>query len=210
MSPFPVDPAAAERLAWLRSRRSVRRFTDQPVPVELLRQVIETATWAPSAHHRQPWRFAALSAPVVLSALAQALAAEHRRALTVDGLPPDEVEAQVSRALIRFSTAPAAVLLCLDMTVMDVYPDPPRQHAEYLMGVQSVALAGGTLLLAAHACGLGGVWVCAPLFAPAVVRQVLNLPETWQPQGLLLLGYPQLIPAPRSRRAIEEVARFYE
>ena len=73
------------------------------------------------------------------------------------------------------------------------------------MGVQSVAMAGENLLLAAHALGLGGVWVCAPLFTPGTVGEVLGLPASWQPQGLVLLGYPAQMPKPRPRKNIEEV-----
>ena len=58
------------------------------------------------------------------------------------------------------------------------------------MAVQSVALACQNLLLAAHAHGLGGCWMCAPLFAPDIVRSALALPESWQPQALITLGYP--------------------
>ena len=76
------------------------------------------------------------------------------------------------------------------------------------MGVQSVALAGGTLLLAAHAEGLGGVWVCAPLFTPDTVRASLDLPSDWVPQGMILLGYPEKVPEPRPRRPVSEVTRF--
>ena len=49
-----------ENLEFLRSRYSVRKFTDQPVPKELLERLLETATWAPSAHNRQPWRMVVL------------------------------------------------------------------------------------------------------------------------------------------------------
>jgi nitroreductase len=76
------------------------------------------------------------------------------------------------------------------------------------MGVQSVALACGQLLLAAHAEGLGGVWVCAPLFAQESAQASLNLPATWDPQGLLLLGFPSRIPPPRDRFPVGEVTRF--
>jgi nitroreductase len=57
------------------------------------------------------------------------------------------------------------------------------------MGVQSVALAGGQLLLAAHAEGVAGVWMCAPLFGPSEVQRALGLPQGWQAQGVILLGY---------------------
>ncbi len=200
-----VDP---DYLAWLRSRRSVRRFQTHPVPEDLLRQVLETATWAPSAHNRQPWRFAVLQSQQARQTLADEMGAEFRRDLLADGLTPEQVEAQVSRSRLRILGAPVAVVLCLDPSLGDVYPDPFRQQVEMIMGAQGVAMAGGYMLLAAHAAGLGGVWICAPLFTPGVVRSALGLPDEWQPQALILLGYPESIPERRPRRPLDEVAIF--
>jgi coenzyme F420-0:L-glutamate ligase / coenzyme F420-1:gamma-L-glutamate ligase len=133
---------------------------------------------------------------------------EFKRDLLQDGHEPAEVEAIVERSRARFLGAPAAVLVCTDLSVMDNYPDPQRQIAEYQMAVQSTAMAGALLLLAAHAEGLGGVWVCGPLFAPQAARLALELPCRWEPQGLVLLGYPEKLPGPRPRQALTEVARF--
>jgi coenzyme F420-0:L-glutamate ligase / coenzyme F420-1:gamma-L-glutamate ligase len=71
-----------------------------------------------------------------------------------------------------------------------VYSDQKRNHNEYLMAVQSTAMAGQNILLAAHDAGLGACWMCAPLFCPDVVQEALNLPQDWQPQALLTIGYP--------------------
>ena len=76
------------------------------------------------------------------------------------------------------------------MIDMDVYPDAKRSHNEHIMAIQSVAMAGQNILLAAHDAGLGACWMCAPLFCPNVVKTSLNLPDDWQPQGLLTIGYP--------------------
>ena len=76
------------------------------------------------------------------------------------------------------------------------------------MAVQSAALAGGHLLLAAQALGLGGVWMCAPLFVPEVVQTALGLPADWIAQGMLLLGYPDESPDGRPRKSISEVVRW--
>lgn len=195
-------------LDWLRSRRSVRRFQPDPLPRALLEQIIRVATWAPSAHNRQPWRFVVLTTGETRARLAHEMSADFRRDLLRDGLSSDEVDAQVTRSGERIRSAPAVVVLCQDTTVGDVYPDETRRHAELLMGVQSVALAGGTLLLAAHAAGLGGVWMCAPLFAPAAVRRALELPPHWQPQAMILLGYPAAVPPHRPRRSLDDVAVF--
>jgi coenzyme F420-0:L-glutamate ligase/coenzyme F420-1:gamma-L-glutamate ligase len=196
-------------LSFIKERRSVRRFLPRPVPAVTLERLLEAATWAPSSHHCQPWRLAVLTNPEIKIHLAEAMADELRRALTADGLAPEEVETQAFRSRRRIIEAPAAVLLCLDITQGDQFPDEARQQAETLMGVQSVAMAGQNLLLAAHAEGLGGVWVCAPLFAPQAVRRVLDLPGEWRPQGLLLVGYPAQIPPPRLRRTLAEITRYY-
>jgi coenzyme F420-0:L-glutamate ligase/coenzyme F420-1:gamma-L-glutamate ligase len=136
------------------------------------------------------------------------MGADFRRDLAADGVSEEEIEAQVGRSRARLLEAPLAIVLCLDLSAMDCYPDPARQAAEHGMGVQSVALAGGLLLLAAHAEGLGGVWVCAPLFAPQATCRALALPAAWEPQGLLLLGYPAGIPGPRPRRTVQQVTTF--
>jgi F420 biosynthesis protein FbiB-like protein len=128
--------------------------------------------------------------------------------LLADGFPESEAEETVTRARQRILNAPVAIVICLDTSVGDSYSDKRRQFAEFLMGVQSVAMAGNTVLLAAHAVGLGGVWICAPLFAPGSVKSVLDLPQEWEPQGVILLGYPANNPKPRPRRLVDDVTRF--
>ena len=58
--------------AIIQGRHSVRRYHDQPVPRELIEQVLEAARWAPSPHGRLPWRFAVLTKPALRSRLADA------------------------------------------------------------------------------------------------------------------------------------------
>ena len=69
-------------------------------------------------------------------------------------------------------------------------------------------MAGENLLLAAHAHGLGACWMCAPLFAQGLVVEALNLPTSWEPQGLVLLGWPAGLGKIRDRRPLEEVAIY--
>jgi coenzyme F420-0:L-glutamate ligase/coenzyme F420-1:gamma-L-glutamate ligase len=201
-------PEVGEIQKFLRSRRSVRYFLSQPVPQDLIEEILETATWAPSAHNRQPWRFVVLTEMEAKTHLGDQMGADFRRDLIEDGCSLEEVDHLVARSRNRILEAPVVILLCLDLLEGDIYPDQIRNEAEYIMGVQSVALAGGTLLLSAHAEGLGGVWVCAPLFAPESVREALSLPVNWKPQGMLLLGYPASIPEPRERKPIREVTLF--
>lgn len=201
-------------LTLLRSRRSVRRFLPRPIPEDLLRQVLEAVTWAPSAHHRQPWRLAVLTSAAARARLAENLGASFRQALLDEGIEAAAAEEQVQRSRQRIQSAPVAILFSLDETQADSYPDEFRQAAELLMGAQGLAMAGQNLLLAAHAAGLGGVWVCAPLFAPQAARLALDLPDDWQPQGLVLLGFPAAGSSAAAgrqplRRPLDEIARFY-
>lgn len=152
-------------------------------------RILETATWAPNAHNRQPWRFVQLASLESRAQLVGAMGTEFGRALRAEGLSDAEVEKQILRSRARLFEAPEAILLCLDTSALDTYEDKARTEGERLMGVQSVALAGGQLLLAAHAEGVSGVWMCAPLFVPTEVQSALKLPESWQAQGVILLGY---------------------
>ena len=174
----------------IRGRRSIRRYEKREVPKGVLERLITAATWAPSAHNRQPWRFAVVTDEAMRRRLAKAMGQALQEDLTADGAPEEVIEMDVQRSYRRISGAPALILLCMTEVDMDVYPDERRQRNERLMAVQSAAMAGQNLLLAAHAEGLGSCWMCAPLFCQDVVRQTLGLPAEWQPQGLITLGYP--------------------
>ena len=190
---------------FLRTRRSVRSFAPDPVPQSVLERVLESACYAPSAHNRQPWRFVIVDGSQARERLVRAMETEFYRDLQVDGIPPIEISRRLERSRKRILTAPVAIVLCYDPGDMDVYSDPIRQQHENTMGIQSTTLAGGTLLLAAHAEGLGGVWVCAPLFAAQAVRSSLAISASWQPQALLLLGYPLKQPETPLRRSLESL-----
>jgi F420 biosynthesis protein FbiB-like protein len=144
----------------------------------------------------------------VKSNLAEAMAIDFERDLTRDGLPPEKIQSQIKRSKDRLTSAPVAILLCLDMSEMDLYPDEKRQYAERMMTVQSVAAAGLQLLLAAHAEGLGGVWVCSPLFVQETIQNTLNLSTSWEPQAMFFIGYPKESPELRERKSLQDVAIF--
>jgi len=178
------------------------------VPDSVIQNILSTATYAPSAHNRQPWRFCVVTDLSVKSQLADAMAVDFARDLTRDGVSPEKIQAQLKRSKDRINAAPVAILLCLDMSEMDSYPDEKRQYAERMMAIQSVAAAGLQLLLAAHAEGLGGVWVCSPLFAGETIQNTLDLPQAWEPQALFFVGYPDASPEVRERKLVENIAIF--
>ncbi len=185
-----AGPDDAAFWALIRGRRSIRRYQPRPIPRALIERLLEAAIWAPSAHNRQPWRFCVVTNPEAIAALSRQMAEQWRRNLTADGADPADIKQRVNQSQARITGAAALIVLAVSMEEMDVYPDERRNRAEWTMAVQSAALAGQNLLLAAHHYGLGACWMCAPLFVPDLVRDALALPPTWRPQALITLGYP--------------------
>lgn len=177
---------------FLRTRRSIRRFKPDPVADEVVSRVIATATYAPSAHNTQPWRFVVINkTPSAKSAqsadkrtrFALALTSAMRADMTAEGAPESAIESRVMRSIKRINEAPVLILLCRDVTAV-------REHKreDEIMAIQSVANAATYLLLAVHAEGLGGNWICWPLYAQDKTREALELPETWEPQAMFFIG----------------------
>lgn len=184
----------------------MRRYADRAVPEEVIWNMLEAACWAPSAHNRQPWRFVLVQEPATRLHLAEAMAKQWQADLLAGGADPAQVARRATLSVQRICRAPVVILPCLDLSVLDVYADPAHQRHEWQMGVQSVALACENLLLAAHHYGLAGCWMCAPIFCVPVVQTVLALPESWQPQALLTLGYPpDRFEAHSTRQPLEDV-----
>jgi len=203
-----VRAGARAILRILRARRSVRALKPDPVPRELIVEVLDAARWAPSAHNAQPWRFVVITSDAVKQELATKMAEAWRQDLASDGVPEQQIKELTEASVRRFTSAPVLVLACLTMEGMHSYPDERRREAEHIMAVQSVAAAIQNMLLAAHALGLGACWFCAPLFCPDVVRSVLKLPGDLEPQALIALGFPAEEPRPPPRKPLSEVVRW--
>lgn len=190
----------------IQTRRSIRRYTAAPVPRQVVERFLAVAVRAPSAHNRQPWRFAVIQSDSIKTELATAMGDRLRADRLADGDPAEAVQADAARSRVRITSSPVVIAVCLSMADMDRYSDARRNKAEYLMAAQSTAMAVQNFLLAAHAEGLGACWMCAPLFCPDVVQAALDLPADWEPQALLTLGYPAGDGKPASRKPIEMAA----
>jgi coenzyme F420-0:L-glutamate ligase/coenzyme F420-1:gamma-L-glutamate ligase len=193
----------------LAGRHSVRSYTADPISDDVIEVLLRCATWAPSAHNRQPWRFAVLRARAPKVKLAVAMGAKLRRDRMADGDRATVVEADVARSIARITGAPVVILVASSLQHMDTYVDVRRRAAEAAMAMQSTGMAVQNLLLAASAADLGACWMCAPLFCPHTAAQALALPADWRPQGLVTLGVPVGPPRVRHRLPLKEVVLEY-
>ena len=165
MSPLPAE---------LKSRRSIRKYQQKPIPKQLITDVLEAAKWAPSAHNAQPWRFIVLTEPVGKRNLSKVMAEAWAEDVAKDGQRIDK--AIISAKVERFATAPALILACFTMDGMHEQPDQKRQNVERDLALESLGAAIQNILLTAHAKGLGACWFCAPAFCKENVRKILKIP----------------------------------
>jgi len=194
--------------SFLRSRRSIRSFVPEAIPPSTVERIIATAAYAPSGHHSQPWRFVIVTTTEIKSRLADALLAAFRADMDADRVPAADMAARIEKSRSRLLGAPVVIVLCLERTEESAYRDERRRRAEHRMYVQSAAAAGLQLLLAAHAEGLAGVWICSPLFAPQAVTTSLSLPGTWEPQAMYYLGRSDRDPPEKKLKPLEMITRW--
>jgi len=164
--------------------------------------------WAPSAHGRQPWRWVVVTEPTAKDRLARAMGARLRADRLAEGDAPEAIEAVLARSYGRLTSAPVLVVACSTLAGLEMAPGSRQWQAEQAMAMQSVAAAIENLLLAAQAAGLGACWICAPLFCPEAVRGALALPEDWEAQALVTLGFAAETKAPSPRLPMDQVVVY--
>lgn len=168
----------------VRTRRTIRRFSAEDVPDDLLKSLIDCALRAPSSMDGQPWRFI-----VVRNA-----ETKRRLARTKDKHCPPE-KREYPAGFLR--EAPVIVVTCVE-----------RAKA-YDRGIESGVLATGHLLLAAANRGLTGVYMSAyktgtPELADEI-RTILGVPPDVDPITILPIGYPGDVAGPKAVKNADEV-----
>jgi len=188
----------------IKQRRSIRKYSPRPISPEILREILEAAGWAPSAHNAQPWRFIVLTDASLKQQLSKAMADVWVADMIKDGIRCEARENQRKTSVEQFTNAPVLIVACLTMKDMLRYADESRQKSERDLAVQSLGAAIQNMLLAAHANGLSACWFCAPIFCKETVRRVLKIPDDVEPQALITLGYPAEKPRAPSRKPLED------
>lgn len=178
---------AADFLALMRRRRTVRHFSDRPVPASLVADCIRTAATAPSGANQQPWFFAAVSDPTVKRRIREAAEAEEKtfyggRAPRdwLDALAPLGTDWQKP----FLETAPW--LIVVFEQAYGIGPDGARIKHYY--APDSVGIATGMLIAALHNAGLATL-----THTPAPMRflsEVLGRPANERAVVILVAGYP--------------------
>ncbi len=172
----------------LDGRRSVRMFTDDDVPQDLIELAIMTASTAPSGAHKQPWRFVATRDPAIKSAIREAAEEEER----VNYLE-NRMNSEWQEALAPLGTdhhkefleiAPWIVVLFEER--FEVTADGQQRKNYYVK--ESVGIAAGMFITAIHNMGLATLThTPTPM---AFLRHILGRPDNERPFVMFPVGYP--------------------
>ena len=197
---FRLGTSEAVREA-LTLRRTVREFTDEPVDPGAVRRAVAAAVTAPAPHHTTPWRFVLLesadSRTRLLDAMRNAWIADLRR----DGRSEESIAKRVRRGDV-LRNAPYLAVPCLVMDGSHTYGDERRDAAEREMFVVAAGAGVQNFLVALAGEQLGSAWVSSTMFCREVVREVLDLPGTWDPLGAVAVGHAAGAPGARGAREV--------
>jgi nitroreductase len=209
-------------LEWLRTRRSTRLFAERPVARETMERLIEAAVTAPSSTNRQPWRFAVVTDRDLRRRLVEAV---QRRAAEMKAVIGRGAHGAEFAHYGDFFWEPLATAAAIVIPQVREYPDqlahliesgggdPAGFDTAASMSAElcSTSAAVMTMLLQAHAEGLGACWMAGPMVARREISALLGITEPWRMLGAVAVGWPAgaAPPAP-GRRPLERALIWFD
>lgn len=207
-TPEQMISRSREYLEWVDQRRTVRDFSDQPIPKEVIENIIRSASAAPSGAHKQPWTFCVVSDASIKSAIR--VEAEKEEYESYHGRMSEEWIDDLRRLQTDWQkpfleTAP--YLIVVFKKAYDINPFGLKRNNYYVN--ESVGIACGFLLTAIHHAGL--VALTHTPNPMNFLTKILKRAENERPFLLIPVGYPakETFVPKLERKPLTEIAVFY-
>lgn len=207
-TPEQMISRSREYLEWVDQRRTVRDFSDQPIPKEVIENIIRSASAAPSGAHKQPWTFCVVSDASIKSAIR--VEAEKEEYESYHGRMSEEWIDDLRRLQTDWQkpfleTAP--YLIAVFKKAYDINPFGLKRNNYYVN--ESVGIACGFLLTAIHHAGL--VALTHTPNPMNFLTKILKRAENERPFLLIPVGYPakETFVPKLERKPLTEIAVFY-
>ncbi|MGV9304881.1 coenzyme F420-0:L-glutamate ligase [Nonomuraea sp. NPDC003727] len=181
------------------ARRTIREFSSAPVNPEAVRRAVAAGIAAPAPHHTTPWRFVLVESAETRLRLVDAMREAWIADLRGDGFSEQSIAKRIRRGDV-LRNAPYLAVPCLVMEGSHTYRDDRRNAAEREMFVVATGAGVENFLVQLAVEGLGSAWVSSTMFCRPVVREVLDLPESWDPMGCVAIGHAAAPPRDRAPR----------
>ncbi len=193
---------------WINTRRSVRDFSDRPIPKEVIESILRAASTAPSGAHKQPWTFCVITNPEIKREIRIAAEQEEHESYTSrmsEEWLEDLKKLQTDWHKPFLEIAP--YLIVVFKKAYDLMPDGTKRNNYYVN--ESVGLACGFMLAAIHHAGL-----VALTHTPSPMNfltKILRRPENERPFLLIPVGYPakETFVPKLERKGLNEVVHYF-
>ena len=206
-SPEEMKKRSAEFYAEMKRRRTVRQFSDRPVPREIIEDCLRTAATAPSGANLQPWSFVVVTDPAVKRQIrkeAEKTEREFYRKSATRKWVEDLKLLGTNENKPFLEVAPYLIVIFAQR--YGLLPDGSKKSHYYVN--ESVGIATGMLIAAVHHAGL----VCLT-YTPSkmdFLNQTLSRPSNERPFLILVVGYPakDAVLPKIAKRSLKDVAKF--
>ena len=191
------------------SRASIRRFKPDPIPIDIIKKIVEAGTRAPNAGGFEKWFFIVVLSEDKRRRIHELLKKAHilyAEKVLAKPMRRESIEKWARAIDEGMYFAPVYIAGYIDLRE-HVYSEEYRD-VERLWLHQSVAAAFENMILAAWSMGIASVWLGVPLLMRKEFDEVLRPPQGMELAGILALGYPMEEAKPRRRKPIEEVMKI--
>ena len=199
-------------LEQMKTRRSVREFSDRPVPFEVIKNVVMTAASAPSGANKQPWTFVIVKDPDIKRQIR--LAAEKEEKEFYDHRAPEEWLEDLDSLGTDWhkpylESAPYLIVVFKKLYDVEKTEETSPEHSKNYYVNESVGIASGFLLTAIHNAGLVALThTPSPM---GFLSEILSRPVNEKPFLLIPVGYPEdntQVPVLK-KKSFEEVTQVF-
>lgn len=196
-----------EFYAFMNQRRTIREFSDRPVPAEVMEHLIMTASTAPSGAHKQPWTFCLVGDPEIKKRIREE--AEKEEYESYHGRMSEEWLEDLAPLQTDWRKPFLEIAPWLIVVFKRVYEEVQGKSRQNYYVQESVGIACGFLLAAIHHAGL-----CALTHTPSPMNflsKVLKRPENERPFLLIPVGYPAdqvMVPDLKRKSAGEVMVKY--
>lgn len=191
----------------IEERRSIRKYTNQPVEKAVIEEVIQAAALAPSAKNRQPWKYLVYAGVEKEKLLDQMEIGLYREREVSPILPESAFGLPDAYNTLRIMREAPVILVVLNTNGRTPYEEIDTDHRiSEICDTLSIGASIENLILKATELGLGTLWIANTLFAyPELVEYIGT---EYQLVSAIALGYPAEEPNARPRKPLEEILEF--